>query len=156
MRARLLPFALKAIGFFLAGYLVWHFIGPWYDRWLVWVIDGLSPSEVTLDGNHIMLGHHGGQPLGIWSEGFHYGIILVIALVAATPGMSLWRRFKSVVIAVTLLFAVHVVTLLALAGRDFTADPFLVALLLPVGFNLFPIVIYGALTWRYWRPEAKR
>ena len=156
MRARLLPFAIKAIGFFLAGYLVWYFIGPWYDRWLVWVVDGLSPSQVTLiEGNGIAW-YHGRELRGVWSTGLHYGVILVIALVAATPGMSLWKRSQSALVALTLVFAVHVVTLLALAGTEFSADPILKTLLLPIGCNLFPIVIYAALTLRYWRAEAKR
>jgi hypothetical protein len=151
-----MPFAIKAVILFIIIYLLWQFIGPAYDLCLVRVSNMLSSSGIALlSMGRISLYHYDGHQGGIDSSALHCGLILVVALIGATPGITVWHRGKALAIAVGAVFAVHVLTLLALAGRNFQGDELLVISLLPVGCSLFPLLIYAVLTFRAWHPQVK-
>ena len=143
---RLLALGVKAAVAIVVVALLWSVVGPVYDSLLVGFSNVLSPSELALvDGHHIVLYSHAGSVEGIDSLVLHSGLILVFALVVVTPGLGIWRRLWLTAIACVLVFAVHVLTILALAGHMIAGDDPVVILLLPVGGSLFPAVIWGAL-----------
>lgn len=150
-RNKLFQFAIKAIFVLIAIYLLWPFVAPAYNRLLIEVADKLSPSEISLiDENRIVLYHCGETGMGgVDSSWLHFGLILVAALLIATPGLKLWRRLKFIGIALVAVFAIHVVSLVALAGQRFTGNDFVAIFLLPIGGSLFPASVWAALCLKH-------
>ena len=150
LRNKLFRFAVVAIIALIIIFLLWPFVGPAYDRFLVGTSDKISSSEISLiEENHILLYQHGTKKGGIDSSYLHFGLILVTALTIATPGLKFWRRLKFIAIALVVVFAIHVVTLVALAGKEFSGGDFFAVLLLPIGCSLFPALVWGVLCLRH-------
>ena len=88
--ARFLPFVGKAIAFLVAISLVWYFIAPGYNTVLAAVSGKLLPSQSTLtvDQGTIYIYPPAGSEAagGIYASALHYGLVLVVALILATPG----------------------------------------------------------------------
>jgi hypothetical protein len=181
-RTRLiLIFAGKTLGFLIVLSLLWHFVfAVPYDRALVAITDRLSGAEIVLgkdlgeETRQAFLAESGVylkddyicvtmlQPWGYelygWIEGasLSYGMLLVISLIAATPGLAWQRRLKFIGLAILIMFGIHLVTILifakvALAGVN--PYPF-TTLLITIGTALFPALIWGALCYKYWWPRG--
>ncbi|MCX6000602.1 MAG: hypothetical protein NTU41_13740, partial [Chloroflexi bacterium] len=94
----------------------------------------------------------------ILSWGLQFGLVLVMALIGATPGMRWTQRVKFLGAAVVFLFAIHVMAVwimakLMLSGANMDKNP-VFNLLVTVGCDLFPVGIWGAVSLRYWFPEG--
>ncbi|MEW5767803.1 MAG: hypothetical protein AB1797_09280 [bacterium] len=148
-------FALKATILLIIISLLWPLAAPSYDRFLVGISNKLSSSEITLVGeNRIRLCKNGDKKWGIDSLGLHVGLILVTALSMATPRLKLWQRLKFIGIVWILVWVTHVATLLILAGKKLPEkEDFLLIFLLSIGRELFPMVIWGVLSFRCWFPR---
>lgn len=165
MRGKLLPFLGIAIGFIIVISIIWHFIAPVYNHLLVGVADRLTLTQVVLgeDNNIYLTTLSRGVPFTAWihSSYLHYGLILVIALIAATPGLKLSQRFSSILVALIVLFVIHIVTILIMAKLMQStggAVPLLyrnpaIIFLLPIGGSLFPLLVWAGLSFRYWLPR---
>lgn len=183
---RLLAFALIAIVILIALAATWAFlVATPYNRALVAITDRLSSADIVLgedaspafreafessypirlSSSYICVATQ--YPTGeyrsinyIESGILSFGMLLVIALVAATPALTWQRRLKSIAVAIVLVFLLHIVTILIFAklttsGVDVSHNP-LVALFLVIGDGLFPAVIWGALSLRYWFPRPEK
>jgi hypothetical protein len=179
-RTRLiLVFAGSAVGILIAISVLWSFfIAMPYNRALVAVTDNLS-------GGRIVLGADAGDDLrqlfysiyGIpleddylcvvtpgedWVPFFmplsalHYGMLLVISLIAATPGLTWRRRLMFIPIAILIMFILHLSTILIIAKVSLSGvNPFpAITLFITVGTALFPALIWGILCYKYWWPKA--
>ena len=182
LRNRLLIFAGTAIVVLIVLAVLWSFlIATPYNRALVAVTDPLSSAEIKLgedfeQADRLQLGlkegniyfaelQEGELVLHGWIEGpsLHYGMLLVISLIAATPGLTWQRRLKYIPLAVVILFILHIITVLifakiSLSGTDPSRSPF-VTLFIILGTALFPALIWGALSLRYWfysPPKAEK
>ncbi len=156
-------FAIKAVVAVIGLALVWSFIAPYYNRLLVAASNGLSlaPFHLTSEGGDIYFLSAGGQPVtGIHGAALNFGLILLLALLIATPGLKIIRRLRYTGIGLLVIFAVQLATLAALgglvaAGAGASGDSLLsvpVVLLCTIGFNLFPALIWLGLC----RRQARR
>jgi len=159
LRGRLLIFIGKAIGFLLAGAVIWYFIAPAYNRLLLATISVLIPSDPMLvlrQDTIYIYAQASTQPAGgIYISALHYGLILVIALILATPGMKLLQRLKFTSIALVAIFAVHLVsvvlftqTALSATTHSMGQNP-LIVLFAIIGADLFPVVVWAGLSYKY-------
>lgn len=177
-RTRLvLVFAGKAVGLLIAISVLWSFvIAMPYNRALVAVTDGLSRADIilgadfdeevrrqnSLEEDFICIAAR--QPGEILLYGFipgsalHYGMLLVISLIAATPALGWRRRFIFIPLAILIMFLVHLITILVFARLSSTgvAAPqhLSVILFITLGTALFPALIWGVLCYKYWWPKA--
>ena len=169
-------FAGEAIGFLILLSMLWSFlIATPYNRALVTMADGISGADIVLGEDfeedvrrelglkedYICVGVS--QPWGLELYGYlegsalHYGMLLVISLIAATPGLTWRRRFKFIPLALLIMFTLHLITILifakiSLSGANISQNPFII-LLLTLGTALFPALIWGALCYKYWWPR---
>lgn len=164
----LTSFAIKAVGAVIGLALVWSFIAPYYNRLLVAASNGLglAPFHLSSQGGDIYFSTAGGQPVtGIHGAALNFGLILLLALLIATPGLRLVHRLRNIGIGLAVIFAVQLATLAALgglvqAGAGASSASLLsvpVVLLCTIGFNLFPALIWLGLCRRQARrPEPAR
>ncbi len=181
LRTRYLIFAGQAIACLIAISLLWHFfIATSYNRTLVAVTDSLSGDKIILGEDfdeevrqelglkeeYIYIADT--QPWGLELHGYidglalHYGMLLVICLIAATPGITWRQRLKFIPLALLIMFIIHIITILIFAqvARSSTpASPInenpWVILFLIVGCDLFPALIWGVLSYKYWSSKLK-
>lgn len=168
MRGKLLPFIGKVIALIILMCVVWHFVAPAYNHSLVGVSDRFSLTRIFLSEDNATICFsiiRGGIPLTAWIYGsyLHYGLILVVALIAVSPGLKLSRRVKFILIALIIMFVIHVVAILIMANMmQSTANgpPSLhnnpaIILFLTVGCDLFPALVWGGLCFKYWWPKTE-
>jgi len=103
LRGRFSGFIMKAIGFLIIIAVVWYFITPAYNSLLLAVADKITSSELTLilkqDTIYIYLQNVSDPIAGIYVSSLHYGLLVVVSLILATPGLRIYRRLRSIVIA---------------------------------------------------------
>ena len=160
---KLLLFLGKAIALVILVAVAWTYISPAYNHLLVSLGNKIAPSGVTLELEQrtIYFYHHtpeGTDKAWIFSWALHFGLILVIALIGATPGLRLTQRLKFTALAFGLLFVIHVVAIWIMArlmGSSVVMNKNPVFnLLVTVGCDLFPVVIWGVLSLKYWFPQG--
>jgi len=159
LRGRLLIFIGKAIGFLLAGAVIWYFIAPAYNRLLLATTSVFIPSDPMLvlrQDTIYIYSQASAQPVGgIYISALHYGLILVVALILATPGMKPLKRLKFTAIALVAIFAVHLtsVTLFAQTALSTTTQSMgqnpLIILFAIIGADLFPVAVWAGLSYKY-------
>jgi len=170
MRGRLLRLAVIALAVLIAFALVWPFIAPAYNQLLIGASSKIVPQEVTLgvDGSDITVDVESQRPEmsaeasgNIESSSLHYGLLFLMALIAATPGLKLSRRAKFGAIALVSMFLIHLITMMVItrlmlsnveSSGSLAANPFMI-LFLTIGCDLFPLLVWGALSFRYWIPQ---
>jgi hypothetical protein len=160
---KILLFLVTAIVLVIFVAVVWTYISPAYNRVLVNLGNKIAPSGVTLEleERNIYFYHHapeGTSTAWIFSWALHFGLVLVIALIGATPGLRLKQRLKFIALAFALLFVIHVAAIWVMArlmasGVVTDKNP-LFNLLVTVGCDLFPVVIWGVLSLKYWFPQG--
>ena len=164
-RSKLLPFLGKSIAAVLVASVPWYFVAPGYNKFLATVSEKLIPSQATLTPEHgtIYIYPPGSvEPIGgIYASALHYGLLLVICLIAVTPGLKMMRRLKFVTAAIIIMFAIQIIaiTLFARAALSGTAvsmdqNP-LIILLTILGSDLFPALIWGVIAFKYFLPEPR-
>lgn len=173
VRGRLLRFAVIALAVLVVIALLWPFIAPAYNRLLVGASSNLVPHEVTLaaEGSDIIVDVEIQRPEisasasgKIESSSLHYGLLFLMALIAATPGLKLSRRAKFGAIALVSMFLIHFITMMVVTrlmlsnvegGGSLASNPWMV-LFLTIGCDLFPLLVWGALSFRYWIPGPQK
>ena len=168
LRSRLLLFFVgKTIAFFIVIAIVWHFVAPSYNSLLAEAADQLAPGQTMIshEQNTIYVfpeigtgrpGVYGIEPLDL-----QYGLLLVIALIAATPGLRLSQRFKFIPIAFVIMFIIHVASILVFANAtrsetpaSIGSNPFVILFGI-FGADLFPVLVWGILSFRYFLPRPQ-
>ena len=171
-----LVFAGKAIGILIALSLLWTFLLAMpYNRALVGVTDGLTRADIILAADFdedvrrenylqedsICVAVRGPDQILLYgfipASALHYGMLLVVSLVAATPGLAWRRRLTFIPLAILIMFLLHLLTILVFARLSLAgtaaADHPSVILFITLGTALFPAVVWGALCYRYWWPR---
>ena len=158
-------FAGEAIGCLIAISLLWHsLIASSYNHLLVWIADRLSSSQIVLGDGSANIYFYSADPGYSWIPGssLHYGLLLVVALIAATPGLKLRQRLKFIPLALLIMFIIHIITILTFArvarsvspAHPMNENPW-VDLFLVLGCDLFPALIWGVLSYTYWSSKLK-
>ena len=152
---RLLFFVVKVFALILIFSSFWPFVAPGYTRLLVAASNGVAPSNINMaavDSSIII--HVEGQwtPASLRSLPFQAGLLLVLALVIATPGLKVRQRLKCLVAAAIVTFGLHVASVLIMSTQAQAMRP-LVVLFASVGIDLFPVLVWAAVSAKYWWPS---
>ena len=161
-RRNLLRTVLAAAWSFVVVGVVWLRLSPFYEGWLVAGTNFVLPAGLMLE--------HAGTGLAVrvvyagrdFAQGFdplllHSGIVIVLALVAATPGRSMRWRAAAVVVVAGALFALQVSAMasFAFALRNAAGGGLGLGEVL-AGFAIFwaltPLVVGGAWAYHFWLP----
>jgi hypothetical protein len=171
----LLRFAGITIGIIVAISVLWPFIAGFYNHLLVVITNHLSPPGIAYslkDADATIVISYEQHYLGlkrtlstlISGYALHFGLILVSALFAATPGITIFKRLQFIAGACLILFMIHIITLLIIARLlssqgtgtlNLLNNPVQV-LLITVGCDLFPLLVWGVISARYWNRKYKR
>ncbi|RLC93492.1 MAG: hypothetical protein DRI39_05570 [Chloroflexi bacterium] len=151
---RLLWFVVRVFILILVSASFWRFVAPSYTSLLAAVSDGMAPpaTVMTAVDNTISV-HIQGQAASatIDTMPFQAGLLLLVALIMATPGLRLKQRLAYAVLGSIIAFAVHVLSVLTVSSHMGTMSPMLF-LFVSLGVDLFPILIWATLSARYWCP----
>jgi hypothetical protein len=118
-----------------------------------------APAALTVQQGTVYIHPQvGAEPLGgIYASALHYGLLLVVALIAATRGLRPVQRLKFFGITVIALYIIHVVTIVPFARAALSSsipstsqDPLLI-LLAVIGSDLFPVLIWALVSYKYFR-----
>lgn len=164
LRGKYFVFIGKAILFLILASIAWYFISPAYNQLLALVAERLVPSQanLTVQQSIIYINLQDGSETvgGIYVSALHYGLLLVIALIAATPGLNLFRRFKFAGIAILSIFVIHLITIVIFVRAILSSpapalgqDP-LVILLTIIGCDLFPVLIWAIVAYRHFTRKS--
>lgn len=158
---RLLRFLLTTAGFVVLLSILWSFVDSGYSSILADVASSVAAKETTVEYEegtisflHIERKRIDGLYLqrpvtdSVDASAIQFGLILVVALVAATPGLRLRWRFLFIGIAAVLTFALQVVAIIVMARTFHT-------LFLVIGADLFPALIWALFSLRYWLPRLR-
>lgn len=177
---RLLLFAGKVVLFLLLFASVWPFLGPYYNRvvagtaqLLAPLVSGLPPTAVRVEGEKIEVYLRGHGPEGLewiasYSQYLFLGLPLLVTLFLATPGMRILTRLRRLALGLGLLFAIDLfyilfdirstylsLGLVRASRSELYFDAWLQAFF-AIGRKLFPLLIWGLLTFPFWLPRPAR
>ena len=165
LRGKFSTFIGKAIGFLIVISVAWYFITPAYNRLLLAIVDKIVPPELTLllkqDTVYIYLQNVSNPIGGIYVSALHYGLVVVVSLILATPGLRIYKRLRSMAIALLAIFAVHLISIAlfahnALSGAASMEQNPLIVLFAIIGADLFPILIWGILSYKYFLTKPRK
>lgn len=150
---KLIIFIVKVLVLILILSVLWYFLAPGYTSLLVSATDALAPSSIIMwaSDSSIIIRAVGQAPAAIHSLPFQAGLLLLLALIIATPGIKVRQRLIYIVIGAVLTFVLHIVSVLIMTINVRNIRP-LVVLFASVGIDLFPILIWAVLSARYWWP----
>lgn len=157
-RANLALFAIKAAASLIALSLLWPFIAPHYD-WLLAIAIKIVPDfSLMLDGGDLYI-QIGGQPVaGVHASALHFGLLLLLSLFVATPGLRPWLRLRLAGIGLVTTFAIQLFELVLLARMGTSSATLALPqiLLSNVGFDLLPPLVWLGLCLRCsFQPKSK-
>jgi len=154
---KLAKFVVKVFILILIFASFWPFVAPGYSTILAAATNLLAGPTMRIEAEGSLLLLYSGaqlQPLTLHSLPFQAGMLLLLALVIATPGPSIKQRLIFAVAAIVLTFALHTGSLVIMSTREPAMRPILV-LVASVGFYLFPVVIWAAFIAIFRRKQTK-
>ncbi len=158
--------ALNALVVVVIAASLWPYIADTYNDLVASGANMIAPAEATVSAAYgrIHMDMTMGSSTTVHGYVLHFGLILVTALVAATPGLSITRIVILLPAAVSLFILLHIAGVALFAwgmstavvdgsdvitvGRAFTA--------FAIFWGLVPALIAGAWCYRYWRPIFQR
>jgi hypothetical protein len=165
LRSSLLFFIGKAILFLIAIAIVWHFISPAYNDLLAATANLIHPAhtKIVSYGQDIIRVYLAGSSRAyeIYGLDLQYGLLIVLALIAATPGLRLMKRLKFALIALVIMFVIHVASILVFAkvaysssSATISSNPYVVFFCI-IGPDLFPALVWMSLAFRQFFPKPE-
>jgi hypothetical protein len=165
LRSSLLFFIGKAVLFMIAIAIAWYFIYPAYN-------DLLASTANLFHPTHTKIVSYGKDTLRVYLSGssrayeiygldLQYGLLIVLALIAATPGLRLIKRLKFSLIALVIMFLIHVASVLVFAKvassantSTISSNPYVVFFCI-IGPDLFPALVWMVLSFRQFFPKPE-
>jgi hypothetical protein len=161
--SKIIRFLLIAAGLIIVLSALWTFVDSGYSAFLGKIASNLAPAEFKVDqrGGTIYFTRQyfiinvGGKPTqvavpanyppqaSIVASAIQFGLLLTIALVAATPGLAWRRRFLFSAIAAAVTFLLQVLSVMVMAKT-------LNSLFFVVVSDLFPALLWAIFSFRYW------
>lgn len=165
--SKIIRFLLIAAGLIIALSVLWNFVDSGYSTFLGKIASGLAPAEFKVDQKqgtiyftrqyfivnvqgqptHVAVPQNYPPDADIVASAIQFGLLLTVALVAATPGLS-WRRrvlFTLAAAGVTFLLQILSVVIMALTFNS---------ILFVVVSDLFPPLLWAVFSFRYWFPKT--
>lgn len=147
--------------------LPWRFLAPYYNDALVVIAGPLSPPSVALqrEGLDIVFRYEEHSLMATPCEGglnglaLQGGLLLVLALVAATPGMRKEWRGLGMLAAGGLFLLAHVLVVsgfswgLLRCVQERSLDIYSLSPALPFAYVVLPALAGGVWCLRYWLPR---
>jgi hypothetical protein len=165
LQSSLLFFIGKAVLFLIAIAIAWYFISPAYNDLLATAANLVHPA-------HTKIISYGKDTLRVYLSGSYkayeiygldlqYGMLIVLALIAATPGLRLMKRFKFSLIALVIMFLIHVASVLVFAKVAYSetpatigSNPYVIFFCI-IGPDLFPALVWMVLAFRQFFPKSE-
>ena len=166
-RNRILRFIGFTVLWFILICIIWYLlIGPVYNDILAATSDGLMTKYSIWHTNDLIYvlhedySHYVVQAPEkiprIFALDIQYGLILLLALIFATPGIKLIQRLKYIPITVVVMFVIHILGILIFAWSSLSSNTNPLGVLFSIlGSALFPIVIWGILSFKYFLPRLQ-
>jgi hypothetical protein len=154
--SKLVRFLLIAAGLIILLSVLWSFVEPRYSNLLTDVARGVVSPGVTVEQREgtiyfTRIEHMGGLQREVkdWihTAAIQFGLLLTVALVAATPGLRLKRRFLYSFIAAVATFTLQIIAVVLMA-RTFSSIFFVVV------SDLCPPLLWALFSFRYWFPKS--
>lgn len=154
--SKIIRFLLIAAGLIIVLSVLWTFVDAAYSNFLTWIAKSVVSQGVivkqsagTIDFIHrvpyTIQGIRGFLEVtdSINASAIQFGLLLTIALVAATPGLSWRRRFLFSAIAAAVTFILQVLSVVIMA-KTFNSLFFVIV------SDLFPPLLWAVFSFRYW------
>ncbi len=161
-------FAGKVALFIIVLAVAWSLLVAQYNYILAGAAEIADPTGVSFasEGSSILVEFDEEfQRVILKVEGlsFQYGLVILLALILATPKLGIRRRLKFIGFAFAAMFVVHIVAMLVMAQMAQAVTPQhptvagrpAYVFFISMGVALFPIVIGVALLFRYWIREFR-
>ena len=161
--------AVRALAVVVIAASLWPYVADAYDGVVVGMAGVFSPGELALraaDGRIYMDFLGGTKETGLSIHGFvlHFGLILVMALVASTPALGLVKTVAWLVGTAGLFLLTHIVGLSLLVwglrsafqGEEGVVTVGQTMTAFAIFWALLPAVVGGAWCYRYWLPALRR
>ena len=155
--SKFIRFLAIAGGLIIALSFAWTLVESYYNDLMVKVADfSASPDVIveaakgTISFDHIIPYRGGSLQVTDWIDvsAIQFGLILAVALVAATPGLSFKKRILYSIIALLLTFFLQFVAVIV-AARTFSSILFVVV------SDLLPPLIWAVFSFKYWFGKQK-
>ncbi len=160
--------AVRALMVVVIAAAVWPFLADAYDGLVAGAAGAFAPEEIELRAANgwvclDFLSEASGTGLNVHGFVLHFGLILALALVAATPSFNLAKLTLGLVGTAGLFLALHVVGLLlfvwgiwwAIQGEGLGVTTGGIMAAFAIFWALLPAVIGGAWCYQYWLPALK-
>ncbi len=152
---KLLIFVVKVFVLILIFSSFWPFVAPGYASVLAAASNAVAPANIKImSAGGLIIVNYGAQleQAGLRTLPFQAGLLLLLSLIIATPGLKVGRRVLYIGIGALLTFALHIASVLVWCTNVSTMRPFWV-LFVVVGIDLFPVLIWAAVSAKYWWPR---
>jgi hypothetical protein len=149
--SRIVRFLLIAAGLIIVLSVVWSFIDSTYSNFLSWIARSVVSEGVTVQEKagsiyfiHSIRYMGGSLQVEDWIDAaaIQFGLLLTVALMAATPGLTLKRRGAFTGIAVAVTFVLQVLSVIVMA-KTYNSLFFVIV------SDVFPLVLWAVFSLRY-------
>ncbi len=153
--SKLIRFLLLAAGLIILLSVLWSFVDSGYTNFLGGVAKSVTSTGVTVQQKqgtiyflHSVKYMGGSLQKTDWidASAISFGLLLTVALVAATPGLALRRRFLFAAIGAAGTFALQILAVVIMA-KTFSSIFFVIV------SDLFPPLLWALFSLRYWFPH---
>jgi hypothetical protein len=161
--SKLIRFLLIAAGLIIVFSVAWSFVDAEYSNFLGRIAGSLVSDEFKVEQTSgtiyftrlyfpiniggtitkVAVPNNYGTEAWIDASAIQFGLLLTIALVAATPGLKLRRRFILCAIAAAITFILQVLSVVIMAKT-------LNSLLFVIVSDLFPPILWAVFSFKYW------
>lgn len=173
-RRKLLSFAVKFVICFALLSLAWGLFAPGYNRLVIGAVNRITLlleeppiSTLRMVGDNVgvyLYQEPGKLAWGYSGYGLHYGLVLLLSLLLATPNVKPLKRVELILIGLGLLFLVHLVALIVRVRLAYvyyhvvpgSTKTFLfnwINVFFIIGERLFPVLIWSGLSLGYLFPK---
>jgi hypothetical protein len=165
--SKIVRFLLIAAGLIIVLSVLWTFVDSGYSAFLGKIASGLTSEEYKAEQRNgtiyftqqYLVEHINGRPVKISlpenypprvtlvASAIQFGLLLTIALVAATPGLTWRRRILFSLIGAAAAFVLQLLSV-AIVAVTFNTVLFVIV------SDLFPPVLWAVFSFRYWFKPA--
>lgn len=173
-------FLVRLVFFFGLFYLLWYFLSPLYNQILAPLSEQIIKLTETKELPVTTSFEAVGKKILVYNVAFtdspaftirgnvvHFDLVFVLALIWAVPNINLKRRGKIILWGLGILFGLHLIKMFVFVKESycthlsFDGVPYCTIFqtkiyqranefILLVVNQIFPVLIWGWLYWRYW------